>query len=131
MNEKGKGIIAYAFGLIGGLIILLGMKDNTRNTRIHAAQAITMSVGAFAISMVAGFIPFIGGLIATAVSLLNLVLWIMGIIKVCNEEDPKLPIIGDFTMKIFAKQIGEEVTEVANETVETAQEPISENEENN
>lgn len=132
MNEKVKGIVAYLLGWIGGLVILLGMKDNTRNTRIHAAQAIVISGGAFAVGMVAGFIPFIGGLVVSAVSVLNFVLMIMGIIKVCNQDDDaKLPIIGDLTMKIFAKQIGEEVPEVVTETVETEQETINENQENN
>ena len=40
MSEKGKSILAYIFTWIGGLIVLYGMKDNTRNTKMHAAQAI-------------------------------------------------------------------------------------------
>ena len=40
MSEKGKGVLAYIFTWIGGLIVLYGMKDNERNTKIHAAQAI-------------------------------------------------------------------------------------------
>ena len=37
MSEKGKCILAYIFTWIGGLIVLFGIKDNTRNTKIHAA----------------------------------------------------------------------------------------------
>ena len=28
MSEKGKGVLAYIFTWIGGLIVLYGMKDN-------------------------------------------------------------------------------------------------------
>lgn len=91
-----------------------------------------MSVGTFAINIVVGFIPFIGVLISLAVGILSTVLFIMGIVKVCKDEaDPKLPIIGDLTMKLFANQIGEEVIDDTMGPIETAQEPVNENQENN
>lgn len=130
MSQKGRGILAYFFGWIGGLIVLLAMDDNTRNTRIHAAQAITLAVATIVIGMVAPFIPFIGGLVSTAVSIANIVLWIMGLSKVCKEaEDPKLPIIGDLTMKLFASKIGPE-EEASVNPIETNEGSINDNQEN-
>ena len=44
MTEKGKAILAYVFTWVGGLIVLFGFKDNTKNTKIHAAQAIVIGI---------------------------------------------------------------------------------------
>ena len=57
MSEKGKGVLAYIFTWIGGLIVLYGMKDNERNTKIHAAQAIVIGIGYMVIYMIYRFIP--------------------------------------------------------------------------
>ena len=105
MSEKGKGVIAYVFGWLGGLIVLFALKDNQRNTKFHAAQSIVLSVGYFILSMIAGFlpIPFIG----TVLFAVYTIGWIMGIIKVCKEEDPELPVIGGFAKSIFGKKIDE------------------------
>ena len=58
MSEKAKSILAYIFGWIGGLIILFAMKDNERNTRFHAAQAIVISAG-YSLITLASFLVII------------------------------------------------------------------------
>ena len=40
-NEKTKSVLAYIFGLIGGLIVLM-MKGSEKRTKICAAQSITI-----------------------------------------------------------------------------------------
>ena len=45
MTEKGKAILAYIFTWVGGLIVLYGVKDNTKSTKMHAAQAIVIGLG--------------------------------------------------------------------------------------
>ena len=57
MNEKTKGVVAYIFGWITGLIVLFGFKDNTKNTKMHAAQAIVIGILYFAITMVYSWLP--------------------------------------------------------------------------
>ena len=57
MSEKGKAILAYVFTWIGGLIVLFGMKDNERNTKIHAAQAIVIGIGYMILVVIYNFIP--------------------------------------------------------------------------
>ena len=57
MSEKGKAILAYVFTWIGGLIVLFGMKDSQRNTKIHAAQAIIIGVGYMLIYAIYRIIP--------------------------------------------------------------------------
>ncbi len=103
MNEKGKCLLAYLFGWIGGLIVLFGMNNNEKNTRFHAAQSIVLSGGYSILSLLFMKIPFI----TTILLIVYIVGLIFGIIKAYKEEDPALPIIGDITKSLFSKQIGE------------------------
>ena len=107
MSEKAKSILSYIFGWIGGLIVLFAIKDNERNTRFHAAQAIVIGAGSFLISLVYGFLPFSIPFFSTALWVIQIVAIIMGIAKANKEEDPELPVIGGIAKSIFGKQIGE------------------------
>lgn len=107
MSEKAKAILAYLFGWIGGLIVLFAIKDNQRNTKFHAAQAIVLSVGYFAISMIYSFIPVTIPFFSTALWAIYIIGIIMGIVKANKEEDPELPVIGGVTKSIFGKKIEE------------------------
>lgn len=107
MSEKGKCILAYLLGWIGGLIVLFAMKDNTRNTKFHAAQAITLSVGYFIVSTVYNWLPISIPFFSTALWIIYIVGIIMGISKANKEEDPELPVIGGIAKSIFAKKIEE------------------------
>ena len=107
MNEKGKAILAYIFTWVGGLIVLFGMKDNTRNTKIHAAQAIVIGIGYMIIFAIYRFIPIYIPFFSTIVYGLYIVLVILGIVKANNEENPELPVVGKIAMSIFGKKIDE------------------------
>ena len=107
MSEKGKCILAYLLGWIGGLIVLFAMKDNTRNTKFHAAQAITLSVGYFLIQLVYGFVPIRIPFFSTALWIIYIIGIIMGIAKANKEEDPELPVIGGIAKSMFSKKIEE------------------------
>lgn len=116
MDEKAKGILAYVFSIVCGIIFLC-LKDSSRNTKIHSAQAIVIFCLYVAVSIVLSIIlvPIllvISWRMITLVSLLNfaafaayaaLIIW--GIIKVANEDDPALPIINGIAMSIFKKAI--------------------------
>lgn len=107
MSEKGKAILAYIFTWVGGLIVLFGMKDNTRNTKIHAAQAIVIGIGYMVIYAVYRFIPIYIPFFSTLIYGLYAVLVIIGIVKANKEEDPELPVVGKIAMSIFSKKIDE------------------------
>ena len=107
MSEKGKCIISYIFGWIGGLIVLFAMKDNERNTKFHAAQAITLSIGYFVISIAYRFIPITNPFFSTALWAIYIIGIIMGIAKANKNEDPELPVIGGIAKSIFSKKIEE------------------------
>ena len=105
MDEKGKQIISYIFGWIGGLIVLFAVKDNTKKTNLHASQAIILSVGYIVIRMVYYFIPISIPFFKLVLYALYLGLAIWGIVKACNNEDPALPVIGDLAKQMFGNKI--------------------------
>ena len=114
MDRKGKGLLSYLLGWVGGLIVLYAFHDNDRKTAFHACQSITLSLSqiviSFGIGFVMGIVAAFTGLplsyLSSIVSILFLVLMIMGIVKAWNDEpDPKLPVIGDLTEKVFGAKI--------------------------
>lgn len=107
MSEKAKAIIAYLFGWIGGLIVLIGMKDSERNTKIHAAQSIVISLGYWLLTVAYRFIPVTIPFFTTALWIIYVLAIIMGIVRANNEQDPELPVIGNIAKSIFGKTIDE------------------------
>lgn len=107
MSEKAKCVLAYIFGWIGGLIVLFAIKDNEKNTKFHAAQAVTLSLGYFIISLVYGFLPFSIPFFSTALWIVYIIGIIMGIVKANKDEDPELPVVGNLAKSIFAKKLAE------------------------
>lgn len=101
MSEKVKGVLAYLFGLLGGLIVYFAAKDEENTAKFHAAQSITLSIVSVVLNVACGFIPF-GDAIAGIVSIVIFVFMIMGIVKVAKEDtELELPIVGDLTHSIF------------------------------
>ena len=101
-NEKTKSVLAYIFGLIGGLIVLM-MKGSEKRTKICAAQSITIALIYYIVRVAYGFIPFN---IPFIVSGLYLVAIIIGIVKACNDnEEPEISGIGEIAKSLFKKQI--------------------------
>ena len=105
MSEKAKAILAYIFGWLGGLIVLLSSKDGPRNTKFHAAQSIVISVGYFVIRIAYSFIPIGIPFFSTALWGIYIVAIIMGIMKANKEENPELPLVGKVAQAIFGKMI--------------------------
>jgi len=105
MDEKMKAILAYILGWLGGLIVLFALKDNERNTKIHAAQAIVLSGGLFVVIMVYNMLPIYIFGISSILNVLYLVAMVMGIVRAYNEQEPELPVVGDIAKNLFKKQI--------------------------
>lgn len=108
MNEKGKAILAYIFSWVGGLIVLFALKDNEKNTKFHAAQAIVIGLAYMIISIVYSLIPIVIPFFSTLLWGIYIVAIVMGIVKANKEEDPELPVIGGIAKSIFGKKIDEE-----------------------
>ena len=100
MEQKIRGLLAYLFGWVGGLIVLLAFQDNNEQTKFNACQSIVISACGMLISLAICFIPYVG-LIAYAVNIFVIVLAIIGMIRAYNEQDYELPVISDLTRNIF------------------------------
>ena len=48
------------------------------------------------ISVVAGFVPVVGGLLAVLVSPVSLIVWVLMMVKAYQGERYKLPVVGDW-----------------------------------
>jgi uncharacterized membrane protein len=84
------------------------MKDNERNTKIHAAQAIVIGLGYTIITIAYRFIPITIPFFSTILWIIYVILIIMGIAKASKEEaEAELPLIGGIAKSIFGKQIDE------------------------
>ena len=124
MDQKVRGVLAYVFSILGGIIVLCAFKDNTKETNFNACQSIVLGVAYFIISIVLGFIlGFIAGIIAaTGVPFLgflrviiNIVSWalrigflalsVIGIVRAYQETEFNIPLIGDLTKKIFKSKL--------------------------
>jgi uncharacterized membrane protein len=104
MEQKIRGLLAYIFGWIGGLIVLFAFKDNDSRTKFNACQAITLGAAADIVAIVLGFIPIIG-LVASLFSVFLFVLRVIGAVKAYQEEDYELPVVSDLTREIFKGQL--------------------------
>lgn len=104
MSEKTKGVIAYLFGWLGGLIILLGYKDSEEQTKLHAAQAIVLSVVYIVLNTAISFIPVVKDF-AGILSIAYFVIAIIGAVKANKLEEYNLPVITELANKWFEKQI--------------------------
>ena len=96
------GALAYFLGPVTGILFLLIEKDN-KFVRFHAMQSTLTFGGIFVLNIVLGFIPILGWIAGSLVSLVSLVLWIFLMYKAFNNEEYELPVIGDLARKQVEK----------------------------
>lgn len=92
MSEKIKQVIAYICPVVGGLVFLL-LDSSSEETKYHSAQALVIGV----ILTVFSFIPIVQFFVWIAC----IIFLILGVVKAINEENPKLPFIGDIVDGIW------------------------------
>jgi len=103
-------LLSYLFGIISGLVFFLGEKEN-KFVRFHALQSIVFTLVIIAVEIVLwllfsllfyalpltlwGFVALISWVIWIGI----LAVWILLMVKAYQEEEFKLPVIGDFCKK--------------------------------
>jgi len=115
MTNNVAGLLCYVFGFITGIVFLvLEPYNKNRFVRFHAFQSIFFSVACIIISWIVGgiflsllFSPGVGlwGLISLVMLVIRIAMfaaWLFLMYKAYNNEEYKLPFIGD----IAAKQAG-------------------------
>jgi uncharacterized membrane protein len=92
------GLLCYVLGWITGLVFLLIETEN-KFVRFHAIQSICVFGVITVADIVLGYIPFLGVIITSIISLIGLVLWIVLMVKAYQGAKFKLPWTGDFAEK--------------------------------
>jgi len=98
MNQNVAGLLCYLAGWITGLIFFLIEKEN-RFVRFHAMQSIITFGSLTVIFMILGFIPFVGWMLMPILAILQLILWVVLMVKAYQGQLFKLPMIGDMAEK--------------------------------
>ena len=98
MDENVAGLLCYVLGWISGLVFFLIEKKN-KFVRFHALQSIIVFGVLTLASIVLGWIPFIGWVISSLISVLAIVLWILLMVKAYQGEKYKLPWAGNLAEK--------------------------------
>ena len=103
LAENVAGLLCYVLGWVSGLVFVLIEQEN-KFVRFHAIQSIYV-FGALTIAgIILGWIPFIGGVLATLISILGFVLWIILMIRAYQGVRFKLPWAGNFAEKWVGRQ---------------------------
>lgn len=95
LSENIAAVLCYAFGWLGGFLFLILEKEN-KVIRFHALQSLATFLTLFILSIVAGFIPFLGWVIAILVTPISIFLWFLLMYKAYLGEKYKLPLIGNW-----------------------------------
>jgi uncharacterized membrane protein len=93
-----EAALAYVFGWISGLVLLLLEKDN-KKVKYHALQSLVTFGAAHLIVIILGMIPVLGWAIMPFFGIGTFILWLILIVKTFQGEDVKLPIVKDFVNK--------------------------------
>jgi uncharacterized membrane protein len=93
LDENIASALTYVLTFLTGIIFFLVEKEN-KTVRFHAMQSIITFLGLFIVFIVISFIPFVN-MLAFLVWILEIILWLVLIIKAYQGEKFKLPIVGD------------------------------------
>jgi len=98
MQANLAALLSYLFGVLTGIIFFVIEKEN-KFVKFHAMQSILTFGFLFAIGIVLTFIPVIGVFAIPVLWIVEIVLWILLMVKAYQGEKFKLPIVGDMAEK--------------------------------
>ena len=98
LDENVAGLLCYLVGWVTGLIFFL-IEKNNKFVRFHALQSMITFGVLTALFMFGGFIPFLGWMLYPILGLVQLILWVLLMVKAYQGEKFKLPVIGDIAEK--------------------------------
>ncbi|ASJ09188.1 hypothetical protein A3L11_08070 [Thermococcus siculi] len=91
MDENIEGLLTYVLGALTGIIFLILEKESDF-VRFHAMQSTILFIGLWILQIILGAIF---GPLGTLVALIEIVVWIVGMLKAYQGERYKFPIVGD------------------------------------
>jgi len=95
LDPKLGGLLCYLLGAITGIVFLILEKEDDF-VRFHAYQSTATFGGLFVLSVVFGWLPWVGGLGQALIGPVALILWIVLMVKAFQGERFKLPVVGDW-----------------------------------
>lgn len=98
MKPNVAALLSYLAGLLTGIIFFILEKEN-KFVRFHAMQSIITFGAFFVLNIVLGFIPVIGWSLIPLVGVIQLIIWIILMVKAYKGEHFKLPMVGDIAEK--------------------------------
>lgn len=98
MAPNVAALLSYLFGFVTGIIFYVIEKEN-KFVRFHAMQSIVTFGGLFALGFVLTLIPVAGWAVLPMLWVVELVLWVILMVKAYQGEWFKLPLAGDFAEK--------------------------------
>ena len=101
-NESLMGAVAYLFGFITGIALLL-IEKKSKFVRFHAMQSTILFGGLFIVNIALGFIPILGWALGILLSLAGFILWVVLIIKSFCGKMYKVTYVGNLAEKQLAK----------------------------
>ena len=101
LDQNIAGALTYLLGFISGVTFLVIEKDS-RFVRFHAMQS-TITFGGFFILYVVLTMTLIGGVLLVPLLLVQVVLWILLMVKAFSGQAYKLPWLGEIAEKQLQK----------------------------
>ena len=101
MSDKAKNILSYLIPICG--IAFMITKENSKEVKFVGAQATTLWGIYFILNLINFFIYI--PMYSTILNTVYLIVVIIGVIKVCQDTEVELPIIGKLAKSIFKKVI--------------------------
>src|SRR4030042_1440331 len=98
MKANIEAVLSYALGFITGIIFYFLEKEN-KFVRFHAMQCIVTFGSLWLLGVLVWVLPFIGALIAPVIYIVEIILWVILMIKAYQGEYFRLPIAGDIAKK--------------------------------
>ncbi|OAB45432.1 DUF4870 domain-containing protein [Paenibacillus glacialis] len=94
LPENVAAALCYLFSFVGG-IVFLAVEQRSRFVLFHALQSVIFFCGMMVAHVIFGFIPLIGPLIASLLSILTLVMWVILVVNAFQGRWFRIPLIGD------------------------------------
>ena len=94
MQPNLAALLSYLLGFVSGIVFFIVEKEN-KFVRFHAMQSIITFGFLFVLGVILPFIPILGWMLIPLLWIVNIVIWIILMIKAYQGEEFKLPVAGE------------------------------------
>ncbi len=104
LEENIEALLSYVLGWVTGLVFFL-IEKKSDFVRFHAAQSLITFLGLWIINILLWRIPILGVILVGLITILEIILWILLMIKAYQHERFKLPVVGDLAENLAKKKV--------------------------